>query len=111
MPFISMACNRGRWDITCDFGCRDIRKKAKDRENSKTYYKTENGHLNKQAINRARYDNSIPVTVPGHKRTPIIDPWHSYIQLFLLAILEEKVSIQEILTWELNSRSVGLDSS
>ena len=48
------------------------------------------------------------------KRKPATNPWHLYIQFFLLAIFGEKISIQEIveiLKLERNSRSHGLDSS
>ena len=87
VPFLTSVSNRGRNDIRCPFGCRELHKKQQSNKRVNDYYQSKEGKKKKQQLNQNRKKGGpIQANAPPEKRDIII-----YIRFIISCIWNYKI--------------------
>lgn len=93
---ITSCANQGRDDVRCDFGCREIHRRAESNKRVAKYYETDEGQEKKKALNSKRNpnnekDNSSDQE-PVSTSTPPLSDFQSFHYIrFILSLFSNQV--------------------
>lgn len=91
--FFTMACNRGRTDLACPFGCAETHRNNESLRRRKEYYQTPEGKVKKKELNKKRKEKSNKnITRPKARISIFI----FYLHYIVTQIEHTKNSISEV---------------
>lgn len=100
--FFAHACNAGRRDLRCPFGCREAHRRLESTRRSVAYYRDESGKMKKRIQNERRgTEGAAPVPAAAEPSEKLI----KHLQMVLSSIEGRKVSREEVLA--LRQRSLA----
>jgi hypothetical protein len=100
--FIAHACNAGRHDLGCPFGCQGAHRRRESAKRSTEYYRDEPGKMKKKIQNGRRAEEPAAAATTGAEPS---EAMIKHLQRVLSAIEGRKVSREEVL--RLRQRSLG----
>ncbi len=106
--FITDPRNRGRNDLGCPFGCRDVHSKSSSNKRSTRYYQTDEGKLKKKHHNDRRGGSDSSKDHAGAD-DHVIDPaMLCHIRMVVSLIEQRCVALIEIVGMLVRQRSMDL---